>query len=73
MKSPNKETIIKAHIGYIMRWGKHIDSIENQLHRSLERTPVHFNRPANYKELSKKYDYVVVVTGKETAAKELGV
>ncbi|MFZ5644679.1 MAG: FAD-dependent oxidoreductase [Bacillota bacterium] len=73
MKSPNKETTIKGNIGYIMRRGKHIDSVENQLFRSLERTPVHFNRPADYKELSKKYDYVVVATGKETAAKELGV
>lgn len=73
MKSPNKETTIKGNIGYIMRRGKHIDSVENQMYRRLERTPVHFNRPADYKELSRKYDYVVVSTGKETAAKELGV
>lgn len=73
MKSPNKETIITGKLGYIMRRGKHIDSIENQLFRTLKRTPVHFNRFADYKELSKKYDYVVVATGKETAAKELGV
>jgi flavin-dependent dehydrogenase len=73
MKSPNREATIKGHIGYIIRRGKHIDSIENQLYRNLERTPVHFNRVADYKELSKKYDYVVVATGKETVAKELGV
>lgn len=73
MKSQNKETTIKGDIGYIMRRGKHVDSVENQLYRTLKRTPVHFNRPADYKELSKKYDYVVVATGKETVAQELGV
>ncbi|MDA8335124.1 MAG: FAD-dependent oxidoreductase [Peptococcaceae bacterium] len=73
MRSPNKETIIKGNIGYIMRRGKHIDSVESQLYRSLERTSVRFNRPADYKELSPKYDYVVVATGNRTAAKELGV
>ncbi|MEG6520351.1 NAD(P)/FAD-dependent oxidoreductase [Desulfotomaculum sp. 1211_IL3151] len=73
MRSQNKETKIKGDIGYIMRRGKHVDSVENQLYRTLKRTPVHFNRPADYKELSKKYDFVVVATGKETVAKELGV
>ncbi|HUW63266.1 MAG TPA: FAD-dependent oxidoreductase [Spirochaetia bacterium] len=73
LKSPNKEAKIQGTLGYILARGKHKDSIENQLHAALKRTPVHFNRFADYKELSKKYDYVVVATGKDTAAKELGV
>lgn len=73
MISPNKKAKINGKLGYIMRRGKHVESIENQLYRTLKRTPVHFNRIADYKELSQKYDYVVVATGKDTIAKELGV
>lgn len=73
MKSPNKEAKIDGKLGYIMARGKHRESVENQLFVTLKRTPVHFNRIADYKELSRKYDYVVVATGKDTAPKELGV
>ncbi|MEG6523874.1 dehydrogenase [Desulfotomaculum sp. 1211_IL3151] len=73
LKSPNAKAEINSHLGYFYYRGKHPDSIENQLIRTLKRTPIHFNRPADYKELAKSYDYVVVATGKDTAAKELGV
>ncbi|ACV64138.1 Dehydrogenase (flavoprotein)-like protein [Desulfofarcimen acetoxidans DSM 771] len=73
MKSPNKETSIEGKLGNIMTRGKHRESVENQLFTLLKKTPVYFNRAADYKELSKKYDYVVVATGKDTAAKEMGL
>lgn len=73
LKSPNAKAQIESHLGYFYARGKHPDSIENQLLRTLKRTPVHYNRPADYKELAKRYDYVVVATGKDTAAKELDV
>lgn len=73
MKGPDTKINISGNLGYLIRRGKQVDSIENQLYRSLKRTPVHFNRPADYKELSKKYDYVVVATGKDTVPKELGI
>lgn len=73
MKSPNKEAKIEGKLGNIMARGKHRESVENQLFTMLKKTPVHFNRVADYKELSAKYDYVVVATGKDTAAREMGV
>jgi len=73
IKSPNKEAKIEGKLGYILARGKRKESIENQLYNTLVKTPVHFNQAADYKELSKKYDYVVIATGKDTAAKEMGV
>lgn len=73
MRSPRREAAIQGNLGYILARGKRKDSMENQLHAALKRTPVHFNRVADYKELAQKYDYVVVATGNETAARELGI
>ena len=73
LKSPNKETTIEGELGYFYARGKDPSSIENQLIKKLEKTPIHYNSPADYKELSKKYDYVVVATGMDTTAKELDV
>lgn len=73
LKSPNEKTIIKGNLGYLFLRGKSPNSLENEMFRSLMTTPVHFNRPANYAELSKKYDYVVIADGKDSVGKELGV
>jgi len=73
LKSPNEEAIIEGRLGYLLYRGKHPMSLENELFRDLTTTPVHLNRPADYKELSRKYDYVVVADGKDIVAKELGV
>lgn len=73
LKSPNKETRVEGKLGYFFARGKDPNSIENQLLNKLEKTPVHYNSPADYKELAKKYDYVVVATGIDTTAKELDV
>ena len=48
------------------------DTIITEL-RKLKKTPIFYNSPANYKELSKKYDYVVVASGKDTESAEMGV
>lgn len=73
LKSPNEKATITGNLGYFYPRGKHETSIENQMRRLLQATSIRYNRPADYKELSKKYDYVVVATGSEVAAKELGV
>jgi flavin-dependent dehydrogenase len=73
MKSPKAEVTIEGNLGISFFRGKEVNSIENQLLRELCKTPVHYNTLANYKELSEKYDYVVVATGKDHEAKELGV
>ncbi len=73
IKSPNKEVRIQGKHGYFIPKGMERNSLEKQLMNEIKSTSVHFNRPADYKELSEKHDYVVIATGKETAAKELGV
>ncbi|MDO7786445.1 FAD-dependent oxidoreductase [Desulforamulus aquiferis] len=73
MKSPNKQTKITGNLGFFYSRGKRKSSLENQLLNMLINTPVFYNRPADYKELSQNYDYVVVATGNEKVAKELGV
>ena len=73
MKSPNAEIKIEGNLGYAMYRGKEIDSTENQLLRELRKTPIHYNSLSNFKELSQKYDYVVVASGRDMEAKELGV
>lgn len=74
IKSPNSEARIEGKLlGYSLYRGKEVDSIENQLSRELRKTAIHYNTLTNYKELSQKYDYVVVATGRDMEAKELGV
>lgn len=73
MKSQNREVKIEGKLGYLMLRGKHVLSLENQLLLTLNHTPVSYNRPVDYKELSKKYDYVVVASGNDTAARDMGV
>ena len=73
MKSPNAKAVVKENLGLFYGRGKIKMSFENQLVAQLKRTAIHYRRPADYKELAKKYDYVVVATDKDTAAKELDV
>ncbi len=73
MRSAHAETSVDGNLGYFWERGEGAHSLENQLLAELRQTPVHYNRPADYKELAGKYDYVVVATGKDTASKELDV
>jgi digeranylgeranylglycerophospholipid reductase len=73
MKSPNAEIRIEGKLGLTMYRGKEVDSTENQLARELRKTIIHYNSLSNFKELSQKYDYVVVASGRDMEAKELGV
>lgn len=72
-KSSEEVAVVNGNLGYLYPRGKHGNSIGNQIRRLLQATSISYNRPADYKELSQKYDYVVVATGNEVAAKELGV
>ena len=73
MKSQNQQVKITGNLGYFYSRGKRKSSLENQLLNMLKNTPIFYNRPADYKELSQNYDYVVVATGNEKVSKELGV
>ncbi len=73
MKSPNNKVTIKGNLGYLVPRGNMESSLEKQLHRQILQTAIHFNSKEDYKNLSKKYDYVVVATGKDAEAREMGV
>jgi digeranylgeranylglycerophospholipid reductase len=73
LKSPNKEVIVNGNLGYYIYRGRKSDSLENQLYRYLKSTAVFMNTPVEYKELAKKYDWVVIASGREKEARELGV
>lgn len=73
MKSPKKKVEINGSLGYSVLRGKSPDSIENQVGRLLEHTPVFFNTNVDYKDLADKYDSVVIAAGNDSAARELGL
>lgn len=74
MKSPNQEVKVRGKLGYFFTRGKGVESKENFLLRKLSRsTAIHYNSLMDYKELSSKYDYVVVATGIDSEARELKV
>lgn len=72
-KSPKELSVANGKLGYFYPRGKHETSMENQMRRLLQTSSILFNRKSDFKELAKKYDYVVVANGSEVAAKELGV
>lgn len=73
LKSPDQEVKIEGKLGYLVVRGKGEESLENQLVHKLKKTAVHFNSPADYNELAKKYDFVVIAVGRDKEARELGV
>jgi digeranylgeranylglycerophospholipid reductase len=73
LKSPNQRASINGKLGYFIVRGKGEESLESQLRRFLRKTVVHFNRNVDYKELSKNYDWVVVATGNNAVARDLGL
>ncbi len=73
MKSKNQRVEINGDLGYAVVRGKDPESIEKQVGALLKRTPIKLNSPADYKELSRKYDWVIVATGNDDIARELGL
>lgn len=74
LKSPEKEVKINGKLGYFLIRGKGGESSENLLLRKLKKgTAIHYNSLVDYKDLSSKYDYVVVATGRDNEARELNV
>ncbi|MGE5415349.1 MAG: NAD(P)/FAD-dependent oxidoreductase [Acidobacteriota bacterium] len=70
--SPNRTTVIKGDLGAFFIRGREQDSVMAQLSSQLRNTEVRFHEDANYKELLKQNDYVVIADGKPFATKELG-
>lgn len=70
--APSKTTTIKGYFGYSFYRGDKKYSLKNQLFSQLKRTKIILNTSADYKTLSKKYDYVVIANGTAAFTEELG-
>lgn len=70
--SPSRKTSITGKFGYFTRRDREGDSIKHQLYSQLQKTEIKFSTEANYKDLSNKFDYVVVADGKPDVPEELG-
>ena len=73
IKSKSQRTNIQGDLGTFIPRGKGNESVDKQLSLQLRKTPIQFNTPADYKELSKIYDWVVIATGSDKEARELNV
>lgn len=70
--SQNKTTTIKGNFGYFFQRDKENNSLKKQLYSHLKNPRIVFNKIADYKELLKQYDYVVVGSGNSNFTKEKG-
>ncbi|SHI85975.1 NAD(P)/FAD-dependent oxidoreductase [Desulfofundulus thermosubterraneus] len=71
MHMPNVTRTVTGKLGYLLLRGQDENSTESQLYSFLK-TPVYFNRYANWQVLARHYDYVVVADGTPTVARTLG-
>lgn len=73
MHAPNVSRVVTSRkFGYFFERGQGERSLETQI-SGLLKSPVHYNIRANYSELAKEYDYVVVATGVREQAATLGI
>jgi flavin-dependent dehydrogenase len=73
MKSAGKQASVKGTLGLTVGRGTADESLENQLLRQLTKTPIHYNHLGDYNALAKEYEFVVVATGRETEARNMGL
>lgn len=73
MKSVNEKVTIEGDLGYSVARGNQLRALENQLHRQLNQTAIYFASKEDYKNLSKRYDYIVVASGRDSEAREMGL
>jgi len=70
--SPNKTTVVKGNLGYFLKRSRDEDSLLGQLQSQLRHSEIILNEHADYTELSKTYDYVVIANGNSDYTNELG-
>lgn len=71
-KSPSACTTITGSLGYFLHRGSMPGSIDNQLAKGLK-SRFFFNTEADFTELKKAYDHVVVASGFPFEARRLGI
>lgn len=72
MCMPGVTKEITGNLGYFFLRGQYQGSVESQL-TQMVKTKINYNVKADYEELSKQYDYVVVCDGSGHVAKSLGL
>ncbi|MFZ5652441.1 MAG: NAD(P)/FAD-dependent oxidoreductase [Bacillota bacterium] len=72
MKSAKKKVTVTGDLGYFIKRGNDNDSVETQLCDRLK-SKVVANTKADYLELSRRFDYVVVASGNYNASRTEGV
>lgn len=73
MKSAGKQASVTGTLGLTVARGTADESLENQFLRQINKTPIHYNYLGDYKALAKEHEYVVVATGRETEARNMGL
>ena len=73
MKSSGKQASITGTLGLTVARGTADESLESQLLRQINKTPLFYNYLGDYNALAKEYEYVVVATGRETEARDMGL
>ena len=71
MIGPNSSSTISGNLGAFLQHGVTPKCIEKQLERMVK-TEIKFNTHGDYLKLKDEFDYIVIATGTESAAKELG-
>lgn len=72
MKSPRKKATVNGKLGYFLQRGHDPASVESQLYSNI-RSPIITNTIADYMDLARRYDYVVVATGNYDVSRAEGV
>ncbi len=72
MHAPLKSVSTKGNHGYVFKKGIEADSVEHQLAAHMN-VPIKFNTHINLRDIRNEYEHIVVATGINTIAKELGL
>ncbi len=71
MKGANSESKVSGNLGVLLVRGQTPDCVEKQLESKIK-SKITFNHHTDYNALRKQFDYVVVASGNDLVAKELG-
>ncbi|AEG59285.1 NAD(P)/FAD-dependent oxidoreductase [Desulforamulus ruminis] len=73
MHAPHvSKTVHSGKLGYFVERGQGDQSLEVQLNKMIK-SPIYYNCQADYSELAREYDYVVVASGNREIAATLGI
>jgi len=72
MKSPQKQVTVNGRLGYFVLRGHDPASVESQLYKKMK-SKLLTNTQADYLELSRRFDYVVVADGGYNSSRTEGI